>query len=334
VVPILSTASEPTLPNLSHLEEIFSDEGDGAAGPVRSPGWQSTVSPQGLAVTLIADYTFPVRSWLPSAAIVALLGEFHVTPGAARTTISRLMRRGVLEGSRQGRYSSYRLTSQAAVDLWSGASSIATFTTQPDSWDGRWTLIAFSVPEQESTRRRALRTALRWRGFAPLYDALWVSPHPLTPKGRIEVADLARGAVTVFRARQEELDTAVDRNPVEAWDLTGIAEHYHAFISRWSGLLPHISADGVTGADAVRARTEVLHAYRHFPILDPLLPIGLLPSDWPRSRAREVCVAVYDGLLQPAQDHVRAVVTRFSEGPHLDIRAHTIAGMSAGIGHG
>ncbi|MFI7020279.1 hypothetical protein, partial [Streptomyces sp. NPDC050164] len=31
---------------------------------------------------------------------------------------------------------------------------------------------------------RALRTALRWRGFAPLYDAVWASPHPLTPKGR------------------------------------------------------------------------------------------------------------------------------------------------------
>jgi phenylacetic acid degradation operon negative regulatory protein len=160
-MPTLSTAPEPTLPNLSHLEEIFSDEGDGAVGPVRSPGWQSNVSPQGLAVTLIADYMFPVRAWLPSAAIVALLGECQVPAGAARTTISRLMRRGVPESSRQGRYSSYRLTSQAAVDLWSGASSIATFTTQPDSWDGQWTLIAFSVPEQESTRRRALRTTLR-----------------------------------------------------------------------------------------------------------------------------------------------------------------------------
>ncbi|MFF7490153.1 hypothetical protein ACH4MW_04030 [Streptomyces luteogriseus] len=42
----MSTASEPTLPNLSHLEEIFSDEGDGAVGPVRSRGWQSSVSPQ------------------------------------------------------------------------------------------------------------------------------------------------------------------------------------------------------------------------------------------------------------------------------------------------
>ncbi|MET9871713.1 PaaX family transcriptional regulator C-terminal domain-containing protein [Streptomyces sp. NPDC006386] len=84
------------------------------------------------------------------------------------------------------------------------------------------------------------------------------------------------------------------------------------------------------------ARTDPGHArlpaLPHF--LDPLLPIGLLPPGWPRSRAREVCVAVYDGLLQPAQDHVRSVVTRFAQGPHPDIRAHTIAGMSAGVGHG
>ena len=85
-MPTLSTAPEPTLSNLSHLEDIFSDEGDGAVGPVRSPGWQSNVSPQGLTVTLIADYTVPVRAWLPSASIVALLGEFDVTAGAARTT--------------------------------------------------------------------------------------------------------------------------------------------------------------------------------------------------------------------------------------------------------
>ncbi|WP_329407417.1 PaaX family transcriptional regulator [Streptomyces sp. NBC_00704] len=329
----VSIVSELTLPNLSHLEELFSDEG-GAGGPVRSPGWQSSMSPQGLTVTLIADYTFPDRAWLPSAAIVALLGEFQVAAGAARTTISRLARRGVLEGSRQGRYSSYRLTSRAAEDLWSGGSSIAAFTTRPDSWDGWWTLIAFSVPEAQSTRRRALRTALRWRGFAPLYDAVWVSPHPLTPKGRTEVADLARGAVSVFRARQENLETEANRNPVEAWDLAGIAAHYRTFVSRWSSLLPRIDAGDVSGAEAVRARTEVMHAYRHFPILDPLLPIGLLPPEWPRSQAREVCVAVYDGLVRPAQDHVRAVAGRLPEGPHPGIRAHTIAGMSAGTDHG
>jgi phenylacetic acid degradation operon negative regulatory protein len=322
--------SEQTLANLSHLEEIFS--GDGTR-PMRLPRWQGGGSPAGLAVTLVADYTFPARAWLPAATIVALLGEFDVAAGAARTTISRLARRGVLEGSRQGRYSSYRLTREAAVDLWSGGGSIATFTTQPDSWDGWWTLVAFSVPEQESTRRRALRTALRWRGFAPLYDAVWASPHPLTPKGRAELADLALGSVSVFRARQVDLETEANRNPVEAWDLPGIAAQYEIFIRRWSGLLPRISAGEVTGAAAVRARTEVMNTYRHFPVLDPLLPIELLPADWPRPRAREVCVAVYDGLAHLAQEHVRSVAARSGDGPHLGIGAHTIAGMSAGIGH-
>lgn len=316
--------------NLSHHEEIFSGDG---TGPMRLPRWQGEVSPAGLAVTLVADYTFPARAWLPAAAIVALLGEFDVAAGAARTTISRLARRGVLENSRQGRFSSYRLTREAAVDLWSGGASIATFTTQPDAWDGWWTLVAFSVPERESTRRRALRTALRWRGFAPLYDAVWASPHPLTPKGRVELAELAPGSVSVFRARQVDLETEANRNPVEAWDLSGIAEQYEVFIRRWSGLLPRISAGEVTGAAAVRARTEVMNTYRHFPVLDPLLPIELLPADWPRSRAREVCVAVYDGLAHPAQEHVRSVAARSAAGPHLGISAHTIAGMSAGIDH-
>ncbi|MFJ8666390.1 PaaX family transcriptional regulator C-terminal domain-containing protein [Streptomyces sp. NPDC093600] len=316
--------------NLSHLEEIFSCDG---TRPMRLPRWQAEGSPAGLAVTLIADYTLPARSWLPAAAIVALLGEFDVADGAARTTISRLARRGVLEGSRQGRYSSYRLTREAAVDLWTGGGSIATFTTQPDSWDGWWTLVAFSVPEQESTRRRALRTALRWRGYAPLYDAVWASPHPLTPKGRAEVAELALGAVSVFRARQVDLETEANRSPVEAWDLPGIAGQYEVFIRRWKSLLPRIGAGGLTGAAAVRARTQVMNTYRHFPVLDPLLPIDLLPADWPRSRARAVCVAVYDGLAQPAQEHVRSVAARSAAGPHHDISAHTIAGMSAGIGH-
>ncbi|MFE9836863.1 PaaX family transcriptional regulator C-terminal domain-containing protein [Streptomyces sp. NPDC005551] len=321
---------EQTLANLSHLEEIFSGDGD---EPTRSRRWQAGGSPAGLAVTLIADYTYPVRARLPAAAIVALLGEFDVAEGAARTTISRLARRGVLEGCRRGRYSSYRLTREAAADVWSGGASIATFTTQPDLWDGWWTLVAFSVPERESARRRALRTALRWRGFAPLYDAVWASPHPLTARGQVELADLALGSMSVFRARQVNLETDANRNPVAAWDLPGIAEQYEAFVRRWSGWVPRVSADAVTGADAVRARTEVMSAYRHFPVLDPLLPVELLPADWPRARAREVCVAVYDGLAHPAQEHVRSVAARFADGPDPDIRAHTIAGMSAGIGH-
>lgn len=56
VVPTGSTVSEPTLPNLANLEEIFSEEGDGAVGPVRSPGRQSRVSPQGPHLCIWGPY--------------------------------------------------------------------------------------------------------------------------------------------------------------------------------------------------------------------------------------------------------------------------------------
>ena len=95
-------------------------------------------------------------------------------------------------------------------------------------------------------------------------------------------------------------------------------------------MLPGIRSGQVTGAEAVQARTEVMDTYRRFPVLDPLLPTRLLPAGWPRGRAREVFVAVYDGLAEPAQEHVRAVVARSADGPRQEIRAHTVAELGAG----
>lgn len=313
------------------IEEIFPEV---AAEPTRRRRRQSASSAQGLTVTLVADYTASTQAWLPSAAIVALLGEFGVTSGAARTSISRLARRGVLEASRHGRFSAYRLTDSAAADLSNGGTVIAAVGAEPAPWDGSWTVVVFSIPEQESTRRRALRDHLRWSGYAPLYDGVWISPDPLPPQERAALAAAARGSVTVFRARHEELEADVDRSPAEAWDVPGIAKEYETFIDQWGALLPRIAAGSVTGAAAVRARTEVMNVYRRFPILDPMLPMALMPPDWPRQRATETFVAIYDGLLRPAQDHIRDVVTRMTDGPCPDIRAHTVADLAAGVRRG
>ena len=307
------------------IEEIFPDDA------VRLPRRQSGNSPQGLTVTLMADYTLSTRAWLPSAAIVALLAEAGVSHAGARTTISRLARRGVLEGSRQGRNSSYRLTVAAALNLAAGGRSIVAAGAADEPWDHHWTLIAFSLPQDEVARRRELRTRLRWFGCAPLYDGLWISPHDLTGKIRAQLAALAFDTVTVFRARHVELGDSTGRDPLDAWDTTAIARHYEDFLRRWRPLLPDIRAARVTGVEAVRARTEVMDTYRRLPILDPRLPLVLLPPGWPREAARDVFTAVYDGLAGPAQDHVRAVAGTFTTDPLADVRAHTVADMLAGL---
>ncbi|WP_030437640.1 PaaX family transcriptional regulator [Actinoplanes subtropicus] len=306
------------------IDEIFPED---AAGAVRLPRRQAGNSPQGLAVTLLADYTLRTRAWLPSAAIVALLAEAGVSEAGARTAISRLARRRVLESRREGRHSSYRLTRAAAAFLVVGGSAIVSPAgTRP--WDGQWTLIAFSLPQEESTLRRGLRGRLRWMGYAPLYDGLWISPHDLTEKTKARLAELTLGTLTVFRARHVELDAAIRRNPLDAWDTAEIARQYEAFIRRWSTTPPRAAGGRITGAEAVRARTEVMDTYRRLPILDPQLPARLLPPGWLREPARELFVAVYDGLAEAAEQHVRAVASRHDGGRIPDVRAHTVAALT------
>jgi phenylacetic acid degradation operon negative regulatory protein len=321
-------APEHTVVFPFQIEEIFPDA---TARSARLPRRPSGSSAQGLAVTLMADYTLRNDAWMPATALVTLLGDFGVTNAAARVTISRLARRGVLESRRHGRYSAYRLTRQAAAELSGGGVWIADFAAEPESWDGSWTFVTFSLPKEETTQRNALRVHLRWRGFAPLYDGVWVSPQPLPPQELAELAPVASGGVTVLRAQHIALDTDADRCPIRAWDVEAIAELYETFVREWSKLLPGIAGGSVTGAEAVRARTQVMDTFRRFPMIDPELPTKLMPPGWPRVGAREVFVAVYDGLAEPAEKYVRAVAANVTEGPRLDIQAHTVAEIHAGI---
>ncbi|GII25994.1 PaaX family transcriptional regulator [Planosporangium mesophilum] len=309
------------------VEEILPDV---AVGPVRFPRRQAGGSPQGLAVTLLADYSLRSRAWLPSAAIVALLAESGATDGGARTAISRLARRGVIESSRRGRHTFYRLTGPATTALALGGRGVVGFAAAAESWDGCWSLIAFSMPQEGESERRSLRSRLRWLGYVPLYDGLWVSPRGLSAKVEA-LGDLSLGTMTVFRAHRLDVDGMASRDPLDAWDLAGIGEHYDAFVRRWSRLLPRVRSGDLTGTEALRARTEVMDEYRTFVVLDPRLPMRLMPAGWLRGRARELFVAVYDGLAEPALRHVLRTVARFVDGPQPDIGAHTVAELLDGL---
>jgi phenylacetic acid degradation operon negative regulatory protein len=311
------------------LEAVLPDI---ATDAVRLPRRQAGGSPQDTAVTLLADYTLRTRGWLPSAANVALLGEAGISAGNARTTLSRLTHRGVLESSQRGRNTAYRLTPSAATSLSTGGSALAGFTERAESWDGQWTLVAFSLPHSADAQRRALRGRLRWLGFGLLYDGLWISPQALPTRKEKELAQISAGAMTVFRAQRVEFAEGATRDPLAAWDLAAIAGVYEAYVDRWAALLPRVRAGDITGPEAVRVRTEVMDAYRQFVVLDPRLPQELMPAGWPRPRAREVFVAVYDGLAGAALAHVTEAVTQRSD-QEPQVATHTVADLLAGIHH-
>jgi len=167
--------------------------------PWTSPGAAAQRPPR-LLLTMLGDYWWQRTEPLPSAAIVALLAEFGVSDSAARAALSRLTRNGLLVTSKTGRRTFSRLSSRAAEILDDGARRIFSFGAASQPWDGMWSLVAFSIPEDNRAARDALRKQLRWRGFAPLYDGLWVSPrdHAAEVIGYLKDLDITTG--TAFRA--------------------------------------------------------------------------------------------------------------------------------------
>lgn len=280
------------------------------AEPWTSPGGAAQRPPR-LLLTLLGDYWWQRTEPLPSAAIVAMLAEFGVSGSAARAALSRLTRNGLLVTSKAGRRTYSRLSERAAAILDDGARRIFSFGAASQPWDGMWSLVAFSIPEDHRAARDALRKQLRWRGFAPLYDGLWVSPrdHAAEVIGCLKDLDITTG--TAFRAASVPADSGI---PARAWDLDRLRARYEDFITFAARLRDAAGAGEVPPAGALIARTRVMDEWRAFPGLDPDLPAELLPPAWPRARARELFIACYDLLGPPAALRVRQVITRYEPG--------------------
>jgi phenylacetic acid degradation operon negative regulatory protein len=295
------------------------------AEPLPHEPWTSPATaaqrPPRLLLTLLGDYWWQRTEPLPSAAIVALLTEFGVSDSAARAALSRLTRNGLLVTSKSGRRTFSRLSPRAAAILDDGARRIFSFGGASPPWDGMWSLVAFSIPEDNRAARDALRKQLRWRGFAPLYDGLWVSPrdHAAEVIGYLKDLDITTG--TAFRASTVPpgMGPADGDIPARAWDLDGLRSRYEGFISFAGELRAAAAAGQVPPADALIARTRVMDEWRAFPGLDPDLPAELLPPAWPRAAARELFIGCYDLLGPPAALRVRQIITRYS--PDLADRA-------------
>ncbi len=265
-------------------------------------------SPPSLLLTLLGDYWWGQEEPLPSAALVDLLADFGVSDVAARAALSRMVKHGLLASTREGRRTFYAMTPRAQSIMRTGAERIVAFGAHADDdWDGRWSLVAFSVPETNRSAREALRTRLRWLGFAPLYDALWVSPHPRHDQALAELRDLGVTRATAFVATSPEL-SATTLAPQSAWDLDGLADLYRTFVETWQPTHAALGKGAISPVDALVKRTALMDAWRAFPGLDPDLPRRLLPDDWPRDLARLLFLDTYEQLGAPASVRVRQVI--------------------------
>ena len=295
------------------------------------PRPQQGAHSQQLLTVLLGDYWYTRNEPLPSAALVSLLRVFGISVGGARAAIQRLAQRGFFKAHRDGRSTSYSVQPYITGAVAERTANIFMADHYANQWDGRWTVVAYSLTESERHRRNLLRELLRRKRFGNLYDGVWIRP------GRHE------GVVEAIREEIGDTDTSSDLTyfvdaslPAGAshgdaislaFNLQEIADGYRRFTETWRPYASELaSASFGSGAaktpeEALLMRTSLMREWRELRHADPLLPPEILGPEFPVTEAARVCAFLYDALGKPAEEAFRNVLTPLS--PELgDLVSH------------
>src|SRR5690606_29140389 len=150
---------------------------------------------------------------------------------ASRSTLSRMVRRGLLERRKQGRRAYFALTPRSEDVLADGGERIWRTGAVNTGYDASWTLIGFSFPDAWKRERHDLRSKLTWAGFGPLQNGLWIAPSEVDLVPILD--DLGLSAhVKVFVAEPRP-PTDIGQLARDAFDLDAVVARYHEFLERW-----------------------------------------------------------------------------------------------------
>jgi len=236
--------------------------------------------------SLYGQYVLPrgeEEIWIGS--LIRALRALDFKPGAVRTLVSRMKRKGFLRSRRLGRHSFYRLTDRGLEEVqWGGDRA---FVSSKDRWDGRWTVATYSVPEKHRKRRGLLRSLLDARGFGALASGAWISPRPLSSEAEKKLRELdVWKHLELFRG--QHLGSSDSRALVAcAWpQLPSFEDRYRAYVAAYEPALRRFEDGALDDEECFAARLRSLIDFVSITLEDPALPLSLLPEDWPRPSAQ------------------------------------------------
>jgi phenylacetic acid degradation operon negative regulatory protein len=257
-----------------------------------------------LLLTVLGEFVLPSREPVWTGALLRALGSLGIEEKAARQALARASSEGLLQADRVGRRTRWHLTPGGEQLLEEGTERIYSFMRHPHRWDGRWLVLAVTVPETQRRLRHRLRTRLTWAGMGSPAPGLWVVPDA----GRAEEVQAIVHELGIEHSTMSWTGpTAGIGDPQDvvsaAWRLDEIETAYDDFVEEFTNW--QVSDQ----QDAFVAQVRLVHAWRRFPALDPALPAELLDHDWPGPDAATVFHRCHERWHRRAQAHWRRLCT-------------------------
>jgi phenylacetic acid degradation operon negative regulatory protein len=263
--------------------------------------------PRALIVTIYGLYARDADGWLSIASLIRLMASLGVPEPAVRSSISRLKQRGLLLPQRRHALAGYGLSPRGRDVLAEDDQRI--FDRPAASSADGWLLAVFSVPEDQRSKRHALRSRLSWLGFGTVSSGVWIAPGQLAARTRDTLQrDGLAEYVSLFTAGYLAFGDVAEQVG-RWWDLARLEQLYQAFLDTAGPVLGQWQDGNAAGSEQAFADyVRVLTWWRRLPFLDPGLPAELLPAGWHGARAAELFDAIRSRLAAPAADFVAGII--------------------------
>jgi len=182
-------------------------------------------------------------------------------------TISALLREGYIEAGEGERV--YKLTDKGYQEF---ALEVPFIRFLKDSWDGKWRVLSYEIPEKKRELRDRLRRQVSGWGLGPWHRSFWLTPHPIIEN----LMELIHGKEEEVYVQAFEADHVVGDREVlieKVWGKAELEKKYRELFKTWHLIL---SQDLEKHEKLKKVSTEYLGLLRQ----DPGLPKELVGQGW------------------------------------------------------
>ena len=216
-------------------------------------------------------------AWSTAAELLRLTSDFGIREPTLRVALTRMVGGGDLVRSEDG----YRLSDRLLARQRRQDDALNPATRD---WNGDWITVVITAVGTEARTRAALRTALMDHRFGELREGMWLRPDNLDG----QLPAIADGRVRVLRTRDDNPEDLA----CQLWDLAAWSKTGHRLLRE------------MAAATDVPDRFIVAAAMVRHLLVDPVLPAGLLPADWPADRLRTAYAEFADLLASRRDDEL------------------------------
>ena len=216
-------------------------------------------------------------AWSTAAELLRLTSDFGIREPTLRVALTRMVGGGDLVRSDDG----YRLSDRLLARQRRQDDALNPATRD---WNGDWITVVITAVGTEARTRAALRTALMDHRFGELREGMWLRPDNLDG----QLPAIADGRVRVLRTRDDNPEDLA----CQLWDLAAWSKTGHRLLRE------------MTAATDVPDQFIVAAAMVRHLLVDPVLPAGLLPADWPADGLRAVYAEFADLLASRRDDEL------------------------------